>query len=136
MMPAARFATAINCIDGRIQAAVTTWIQQTYGVDYVDLITEPAPDRELAQGWVKGVDLRLKAEISARAHGSTLVSIAAHHDCARNPVSRDEHVDQVIKAIQTIRSWHLFHTILGLWVNERWEVELIDSVVEETADAH
>lgn len=38
MTPPGTFATAINCIDGRVQAAVTRWIQQTYGVEHVDLV--------------------------------------------------------------------------------------------------
>ncbi len=43
------FATAINCIDGRIQEPVIKYIQTTYGIDFVDLITEPGPNKILSE---------------------------------------------------------------------------------------
>lgn len=36
-----KFATAINCIDGRTQLPVIEWARKKYGVDYVDMITKP-----------------------------------------------------------------------------------------------
>ena len=40
-----RFATAINCIDGRVQVPVSNWLKRSYSVSYVDTITEPGVDR-------------------------------------------------------------------------------------------
>ena len=42
------FATAINCMDGRVQLPVTAFLKKKYGVDYVDVITEPGPNGILA----------------------------------------------------------------------------------------
>jgi hypothetical protein len=47
---AKEFATAINCIDGRAQIAVTDFLQRTFDVAYVDMITEPAPSKILSEG--------------------------------------------------------------------------------------
>jgi len=44
-----RFATAINCMDGRTQEPVITWIKKNYHVDFVDMITEPGPVKYLAR---------------------------------------------------------------------------------------
>jgi len=35
------FAAAINCIDGRTQAAVIEYLKRAYALDFVDMITEP-----------------------------------------------------------------------------------------------
>ena len=43
------FATAINCMDGRVQEQVTLLIKESTGVDYVDMITVAGPDKVLAQ---------------------------------------------------------------------------------------
>ncbi|MGB3082317.1 MAG: carbonic anhydrase, partial [Candidatus Omnitrophota bacterium] len=43
------FATAINCIDGRAQKPVTEFAIRKFKVDYVDLITEPGPDKVLSE---------------------------------------------------------------------------------------
>ena len=43
------FACAINCMDGRVQDAVKNYMKENYGVDYVDLVTEPGPNKILAE---------------------------------------------------------------------------------------
>ena len=43
-----KFATAITCMDGRIQIPVIEYIKSNYGVDYVDVITEPGPNKILS----------------------------------------------------------------------------------------
>jgi hypothetical protein len=117
--------TAITCIDGRMHAPVVGWLKARFGVDHVDLVTEPAPERELTQGWITSVDLKAKVAISARAHGSEVVALAGHFDCARNPASREEQWEQIRRGVQAIRGWHLAPTTLGLWVSERWTVEVV-----------
>ena len=47
-MAQATFGTAINCIDGRVQIPVITWMREVLSLDYVDLITQPGADGLLA----------------------------------------------------------------------------------------
>lgn len=35
-----KFATCLNCIDGRVQIPVINWITDNYEIDYVDMVTE------------------------------------------------------------------------------------------------
>jgi len=46
-------AICLNCIDGRVQLPVIEWIKQNYGVDHVDMITEPGMDGFLADGTIR-----------------------------------------------------------------------------------
>ncbi len=121
-----RFGTALNCIDGRTQIPVIEWLKDNYFLEYVDLITEPGIDRVLSQGEASQVEaLRAKVEVSLKAHGSELVAIVGHHDCAGNPVSEEEHREQIRRAVEVIRSWRYPVQVLGLWINDQWSVEVV-----------
>jgi hypothetical protein len=123
------FGTAINCMDGRVQFPVANWMKEQFALGYVDMITEPGPDKILASGYGQAVEsIKARAQISVNAHGSKIIVIAGHDDCAGNPVSKEQHVLHIKKAVQTIRSWNLpFNKIIGVWVNKDWEIEVIDS---------
>jgi hypothetical protein len=124
-----KFGTAMNCMDGRVQFPVTNWMKEQFHLDYVDMITEPGPDKILAAGPRQAVDsMKARAQISATAHGSKIIVIAGHDDCAGNPVSKEQHLLHIKKAVQTIRSWNMpFEKVIGIWVNKDWNVEVIDS---------
>lgn len=121
------FATAINCMDGRVQDPVTAWLKGRFQVDYVDAITEPGPDKLLSEQQPGACEsIKRRVMISVNAHGSRVIAIVSHHDCAGNPVSKEEHLSQLTKCIDLILAWGLKEKqILGLWVNDAWQVELI-----------
>lgn len=125
-MDSKKFATAINCIDGRTQMPVSEWIKGRYGVQYVDMITEPGCDKVVCGTDDATIEkIKSKALISINAHKSSLVAIAGHYDCAGNPVSKEEHLNQIKRCVETIKSWNLPIETVGLWVNERWEIEQV-----------
>jgi len=125
-----KFGTTINCMDGRTQLPMIAWMKSTYGLDYVDMITEPGPDKLLSQQipeYVKSI--RSRVEISVNAHGSKIIVVVSHHDCAGNPVSKEEHIRQVRDCLKLIKSWGLpVNDIIGVWINDRWTVEPIDAI--------
>lgn len=63
-----RFATAINCIDGRVQTPVLDWMKLHLNVDYVDLITEPGPDEVIAARRDAASEIYKKVRFSVRVH--------------------------------------------------------------------
>jgi len=120
----AGFGTAITCIGGRVYERVVAWMKAQHRLGFVDLITVPGPDDALVHGLVEQVtQVEASAHISVFQHGSTVVAIAGHHDCAANPVSDEEHLEQIRQCVQIIRAWHLSVLVIGLWVNEEWQVE-------------
>ena len=121
-----KFGTTINCIDGRTQNPVSQWIKENYSVDYVDTVTEPGPDKVLLEVNIEKIEqIKSKLLISIKAHNSTLIVIAGHHDCAANPVSKEEHLTQIKKSINMIKSWNFPVKVVGVWVNDQWKVEQI-----------
>ncbi|HSW46444.1 MAG TPA: carbonic anhydrase [Phycisphaerae bacterium] len=125
-MAAGLFVTVVNCMDGRVQEPVSAWMRRQFNADYVDTITEPGPDGGLASNdpsMVVAIRRRVKA--SVKAHGSRVVAIVAHHDCAGSPVSREQHLEQLRQSADLVRSWQLPVRVVTLWVNENWQVEPI-----------
>jgi len=128
-MSKGKFGTAINCIDGRVQLPVIEWMKKTFGFDYIDMITEPGVDKVMSQVEDKRIELiKSKVEISVNAHGSKIIVIAGHFDCAGNPVSKQEHLLQIRKALKVIQEWKLngVQKIIGIWIEDNKEIEVID----------
>lgn len=122
---ASTFAASISCIDGRVQNPISSWIKKTRGVEFVDVISEPGCDLVLSgnTGDSAVSDIRAKLEISIRAHGSKLVFVSGHHECAANPVSRELHADHIRGSVRTVAGWGLPVKVCGLWINDSWGVE-------------
>lgn len=100
-----RFATILTCIDGRIQRPLDEWTREYLGVDFVDTITEPGPESAVVSDDGLAA-LMAKVRVSQDAHGSQVLVIAGHSDCAGNPVSDDEHRRQ-LRAAATRLAAHL-----------------------------
>ncbi|HET8907261.1 MAG TPA: carbonic anhydrase [Ktedonobacterales bacterium] len=125
-MASGKFAAAINCIDGRAQRPVSEWIRVQFAIDFVDTITQPGPEKALIHGPQTVIAaLRQNVGVSVNAHHSQLIAVAAHFDCAGNPVSHEEHKAQVKAACQVIAEWGYPARVVGLWVNEWWQIEVV-----------
>lgn len=125
MLKSEKFATAINCMDGRVQMPVIQWLKENYQIDYVDMVTEPGPDKILAENKEKTVveSIKKRVEISLTKHHSNIIAIVGHYDCAGNPVDKETHIQQIKSAIRTIRTFGFNAKLVGLWVNEEWKIE-------------
>ena len=122
------FACAINCMDGRVQDAVEKYMQKNYGVDYVDMVTEPGPNKILADNSEKAVieNIKKRVEISVHHHGSKVVAIVGHFGCAGNPTEKEEQIKHLQVAKKTVESFNFPVEIILLWVDGDWRtVELV-----------
>ena len=125
-MPRHKFATAITCIDGRVQQPVADWMKLNTNVEYVDLITEPGPDKVLSSETTYVVDeIIRKVKFSVSYHGSPVVALCGHHDCAANDADREGHIEQIMEGIRVLQSYNLNVRLIGLWLNEWGSVQLV-----------
>jgi len=122
------FAAAINCMDGRVQIPVIEYLKQQYRIDYVDMITEPGPERLLAEGKDKTCiqSIQKRLEISVARHNSSLVAIVGHHDCAGNPADKETKLEQIKTAIKAVMSWNFQVEVIGLHIDENWQVQMVN----------
>ena len=127
-MASGTFATAINCMDGRVQLPVIEWLKKNFLIDYVDMITETGPNKILSENRDNRLveSIKKRVEISVAKHHSKLIAIVGHYDCAGNPVEKDIQLEQILSAIQTVKYWNLDVQIIGLWVEENWNVSQIN----------
>jgi len=119
-----RFATAINCMDGRVQVPANEWIKKKFRVDYVDTITEPGPNKILAENKDSAAvdSIKRRVAISVNKHGSKYIAVLGHHDCAGNPVDKESQLVHIKSAVKAVNSWGFPVETIGLWVDENWQV--------------
>ena len=117
------FATAINCMDGRVQQPVIDYIKETYKARFVDMITEPGPNHILAEATNQAIlhSIRERVEISVYKHGSKRIVIVGHYDCNGNAAAENAQKDHIRKAIETLKGWALPVKVDGLWLDENFE---------------
>ena len=115
-------ATCLNCMDGRVQLPVLTWINANYPVDFVDVITEAGMDGVLAKQEDISEILR-SIKVSVNLNKSTRLFVIGHYDCRGNPVDEKQHHIQIIDAVKRLKPLWPGQTIVGLWVNDQWQVE-------------
>jgi len=120
------FGTAINCMDGRTQLPVNEYLRSRYQLDFIDTVTEPGPIKILAENQAGVASIQQRVKISVEAHGSKLIAVVAHYDCAGNPVPKETQLEQLESALKTVRAWYNEVQCIGLWVNEKWQVEPVD----------
>lgn len=51
--------------------------------------------------------------------------MVGNYDFAGNPVDQETHFIHIRQAIKNIENWGFDVQIIGLWVNENWEVSKI-----------
>ncbi len=122
-----KFGTAINCIDGRTQEVVIDHMKQNYDIDGVDMVTFPGADGIFSGEHLKEIALIKRAvSISIEKHGSRVIAIVGHHDCAGNPGDREHHYVHIQKAVRVVSSWNFPAQVVGLYVDDKREIEKVD----------
>ena len=112
-------------MDGRVQLPVIVYLKDFFNVKYVDSITEAGPVRILAEEkpacLFDSIINRIK--LSIEKHGSKAVAVVGHYDCAGNPQPQTTQEMQIRKAVSCLAKRFPDIKIIGLWVNEKWEVQ-------------
>lgn len=121
------FATAISCMDGRVQIPIVEYIKSEYAVDYVDMITEPGPNKILSENANRALieSIKRRVTISVEVHNSKLIAIIGHYDCAGNPAEKETQLSHILASIKIIKTWEFEAQVIGLWVDENWRVTII-----------
>ncbi|MFH1784357.1 MAG: carbonic anhydrase [bacterium] len=123
------FCTSIHCMDGRIQEPIIKYLREKYGISYVDTITEPGPCKILAENEYKvSIDSIMKRiKISINKHGSKLIAVSGHYDCAGNPCDEEVQKKQIRGSVKHLKNNYPEIEIIGLWVDKTWKVHEVRS---------
>jgi len=114
-------------MDGRVQDAVKDYMKENYGVDYVDMVTEPGPNKILADNLDSAVieNIKKRVEISVEHHGSRVIAIVGHFGCAGNPTEKETQIEHLKEAKEIVISFGFPVEIILLWVDGDWKTTLL-----------
>ena len=123
-----RVCSVINCMDGRVQLPVISYLQKRFNAEYVDTITEAGPNLILSEerNSASGQAILERLRISIEKHNSVGVAVVGHHDCAGNPASQNDQILHVQKAIQFLRQRYDDMEIIGLWIDGNWDIHEVE----------
>jgi hypothetical protein len=126
-MMAPRFCTAVNCIDGRTQLPLIKWLSKRFDVEHVDLVTDAGVVKVLSHDpdWGEAMSIYKRIDVSIKAHDSRGIAIVAHHDCAGNPVSDEEQINQLQVCLENLAARYPVLETLALWIDDCWNVHEI-----------
>lgn len=118
------FATAINCMDGRVQLPVNRYLQDRFGAGHIDTVTEAGPVGILAREPDSEVarSIYQRVEMSLNVHHSTGLAIVAHTDCAGNPIADKAQRSELATAVHRLTERYPGVAVIGLWLGEDWSV--------------
>ena len=119
------FATALSCIDGRIQRPVNDFLLAEFQVVYLDTVTRAGMVKYLTSSYDPAtaavvVDL----DSSLRAHSSKDLALVAHQDCAGNPVDDETQLRQLGDGVAHFRRRYPELGVVGIWVDTGMNIEL------------
>jgi hypothetical protein len=112
-------------MDGRVQDAIKGYMKDNYSVDYVDMITEPGPNKILCEcndcdGAIID-NIKKRIEISVHHHGSKQLAIVGHFGCAGNPAPKEEQLEHLKKCKLAVESFGFPVEVVTLWVDGDWK---------------
>lgn len=104
------FATAVGCMDGRVQGPIAEYAKKKWGVKYVDAITEAGLVKHFekeheAHPHTPHIKETIKikvVDVSVTKHHSKGIIVHGHEDCAGNPVSDEKQKKGIIEAAKII----------------------------------
>ena len=113
------FCIAFDCIDGRTKEPLIEWCKKNLGVVFVDMQTKPGMDK-LISDEQSMLELKVAAGISADKHGSTTALVVGHAHCAGNPVSDQEHEENIRQSCEVVAKWGVkgITQVIGLFADE------------------
>lgn len=112
-----------------MQIPVINYIKENYNFDFVDMITEPGIDKVFYENNSDIINSIVnKIKISVEKHGSNVIFIAGHYDCAGNNVDDETHRKHIGESVKNIKLKFPFLKVIGLWVNNNWEVEKVSEL--------
>lgn len=123
-----KFVTSINCIDGRTQEPIIKYLKNQYNADYIDMVTEAGPNKILAENEETSIieSIKSRVEVSTQKHSSKVIAIVGHYDCGGNPADEHTQKEQIKSSVLNVKSWNKDIEVIGLWVDENWEVNKVN----------
>ena len=116
-------------MDGRIQEPIIAYMKNAYAADYVDAVTEAGPPLLLDENAKTAIvdNVHARVEISRTKHGSKVLAVSGHHDCAGDPVDEATQLERLKRVVSQLRERYPSIEVVCLYVDGTWSVRKIDA---------
>ena len=106
-------------------------MKHKYNIDGVDMVTFPGVDGIISSSGISDAIalIRKAVSISIEKHGSRIIAVVGHFDCAGNPGNREHHYAHIGMAVQQVSSWNFNVEIVGLYVNDKRQIEEVNDYI-------
>lgn len=123
-----KFATVINCMDGRIQLQVNKYVSETYKTPYIDTITLAGPCKVISDNKKASIleNLKFRIDISLQNHKSEYIAIVGHADCAGVPESNEVHIQYILDAAHKLIKWYPNVLVEAIWLDDNFELQKLN----------
>lgn len=99
------FFTVVGCMDGRVQNVMAKFGASKFGAKYPDTITEAGIVGLIAHNPTRVFldQLKFKLLVSIDKHHSKGILVDGHAECAGNPVSDAQHMEDIKKSVEVVK---------------------------------
>jgi len=119
MTTVARFATVINCFDGKIQSTVLDHVRTEFAAPHIDLITRPGALKHLSGRPGPTTEAILnEVSFSIERHSSNQIAVVGHHNCAGNPETDTGQRKQLVEAKRLLTAEFPAAKVLAIFLNK------------------
>ena len=119
------FVVVITCVDGEIQEGVTAWAQQYFAAQYVDLVTEFMPEKQLTATAAPVRSLRTNVQHAVDTHRCLDLALVGHSSCSGNVEAAEAQRRQIRQGVDRLASWGMLPHVVGAFMNAFGQVELV-----------
>src|SRR5688572_14964347 len=113
-----KFATALSCIDGRIQRPVNDFLVEEFAVTYLDTVTRAGMIKYLTSSSdPTTASIIVDLDSSIRAHSPKHLALVAHRECAGNPVDDETQLRELDESVAHFRRLYPELEVVGVWVD-------------------
>lgn len=127
------FATAVGCMDGRVQDPIAKFARKKWGVKYVDAITEAGFVKHFAKQHeahphtphIRETTKIKIVDVSVIKHHSKGIIVHGHQECAGNPVPDEKQKKDILEAASVIMELEHDVEVIPVFVKKNhgdWEV--------------
>lgn len=114
-------ATLVNCIDGTVQVSAIDFVRKIWNVQWVDVVTDGAPERILSDAKCGGQadHIHTNIETSLCDQRTQRLAIAAHSGCDINEEPDDRKIEMLRLAVNHLKHRYTNAQVIGIWIDHK-----------------
>jgi len=121
--------TMVGCFDGRIQIPALSFLHELWHSDWVDVVSETAPEKILSENKDRDAISHLHQNIKASldTQGEQRIAVVAHSTCDSNAVPDDQKKEMLRATTLILQKRYPEASVIGIWIDKNGKPQQIES---------